>query len=274
MAKKKTKQKQGIPGEKLLSSPPDSVTERFPWLIIQSYYIVEYAKKHQLSKRNKFRLFVLVQEECKNIRTHIADFVGAVGSIGDQGRLDLYNEYDLLYEDLEKLVRESLRNSTAKIEGFFFIFQRQFRLMQKMGVISKIEADARVRGMRNGFAILAKELHYDLKADLKVGDKKGESQDSLANDTPLENEPREAVGVTLTEFMKQYCEGSLSDSILDSKKKSLFKANKKEYIELPEHEGLWKRGKPKRFDPEKLKKEWPKYRIYNTSLPCLKSTNQ
>ena len=199
MAKKKAKQKHGIPGEELLSSPPDSAEERPSWLIKQSYCMVDEAKEHKLSKQNKRKLFSLFWEECKIGRENITDFVEAVVSISAQVRIGLHEKYDSLYEDLEKLVRKSLRESTANIDEFFRLYELQIRLMLKRRVISKIEADDRVRDMRNGFAILAKELQYDLEADLKVGDKKGESQDSLANGTPLNNErPEEKSGTTST----------------------------------------------------------------------------
>lgn len=79
----------------------------------------------------------------------------------------------------------------------------------------------------------------------------------------------EVVAVTVTEFMEQYCEGNLTKSVLHSRKESLFKANGRD-IQLPTHIGEWKRGKPKRFDPEKLKENWPQYREYNSNLPLLK----
>lgn len=86
----------------------------------------------------------------------------------------------------------------------------------------------------------------------------------------------ETIPVTLTEFIKDYCEGDLSDSVLDSRKKSLLKANLNEQIDikLPNEIGKWKRGKPKFFDANQLKEMWPEYRQYNPNLPPLKSTQQ
>lgn len=183
MAKKKVKQKHGIPGEIFLSSPPDSATERPSWLIIQSYCMVEEAKKHQLSKKNKRKLFSLFWEECKIGRENITDFVEAVVSINEPVRIGLHEKYDSLYEDLEKLVRKSLRERTANIDEFFKLYELQIRLMLKRRVISKIEADARVRDMKNGFALLAKEPQNDLEADLKAGDKIDEPEASSATST-------------------------------------------------------------------------------------------
>jgi hypothetical protein len=82
-----------------------------------------------------------------------------------------------------------------------------------------------------------------------------------------------AIGVTLDEFLKNYCQGGkeLSEQRLASLKKSLWNANDNELIILPKHLGAWTKGRPKRYSPITLIRSWAEYRVPLPYLPILSS---
>jgi len=86
---------------------------------------------------------------------------------------------------------------------------------------------------------------------------------------PLDEGP-----VTLVEFIQQHCQGGekMSKSILDSRKTSIQNAAQAGNIILPDHVGLWKRGKPKYYRSKDLADQWAAYRLALPNLPPLKAS--
>lgn len=98
--------------------------------------------------------------------------------------------------------------------------------------------------------------------------------DKKATGTGREQPPEEEIeAVTLIQFMQQYCKGPLKESVLTSRKTSLYKANGKG-IQLPENIGEWTSGRPLWYNPVELKTNWPQYRDRLPNLPPLKQARQ
>jgi hypothetical protein len=81
-------------------------------------------------------------------------------------------------------------------------------------------------------------------------------------------------GVTLIEFLKQYCRdgNKLSSSILDRYRNALQNADKFGTITLPDNVGKWKTGKAKFYRPSDLAGLWDEYCEEIPDLPLLTPT--
>jgi len=121
--------------------------------------------------------------------------------------------------------------------------------------------------LRDAMIALSDEL-VAIEADLATGTAKDENETDTGRG---QKEKENIVAVTITEFMEQYCK-PLSKRLLHSRKVSLFKANGRG-LQLPDYIGVWKSGKPKRFNPVELTTNWPKYRDYLPNLPLLKQSH-
>jgi hypothetical protein len=81
--------------------------------------------------------------------------------------------------------------------------------------------------------------------------------------------------VTLNEFLQQYCLGGdrISKNSLLSRRRSIQNAAHAGTIQLPQHVGQWKTGKPKYYRPDDLAEQWNAYCKALPNLPPLKAGN-
>lgn len=94
---------------------------------------------------------------------------------------------------------------------------------------------------------------------------------STDSKTEKERLRTKATGVTLEDFMREYCYGNPSRVLLKSLKRSLYNANDRGRITLPNYIGHWTSGGDKKFAPFTLIKFWAEYRYVLPSLPTLDS---